>query len=619
MANEQQAGVLVRGPGTGTSDSIPAALSDGELVIPADDVRRFGAAHLMRMVKQMGSQLPEPGMKEGVQHAAAGGMIADPYGQPTNDVTRVGNSYSGGNVVGSVAINGQAPGGTVSTVDSYKAPPPPAAPPVLGTPAAQTPLAPKPVIPGAQVAPAPAAATPAAPSGLGIISSAPVQQVRSAFAPPVAPAPAAPAPAPQVPADRRLGLASGGLVDERDLNRAAFGFFPQMPTGGTPVARPLATQAQVRTVDATPAATAAIAAAPTAPGGAPEALPASSSVGPGPLSARGNVTDLGGASAPAADRVAQLNRDSDVQRSLSARALETAQQGVGGPTPGMGVIGPVDYANRNADFNDSAQMRTVLARGAAPGRGGAQAFQDAVQGAAMPLAQRAQQQALQTKEQGDTNRAQLQEQGLAARARVVDSRQQEANSIDRAKLGVDIYKSDQAARVAGAKAGLTEDQAKSAGYAVRMENALKLIGGVGATNPGATQPGLGTALVNVLPEALANKVRPEDRQRVEAAQLDALDAALTLNTGAAYTKEQLQGLSRSYFAQPGDADKTVSEKQQRLNSLIDTARLRAGPSGGTLADTAVQKATAANGGGAPPARAHPDDINAILKKYGGPK
>ena len=32
----------------------------------------------------------------------------------------------------------------------------------------------------------------------------------------------------------------------------------------------------------------------------------------------------------------------------------------------------------------------------------------------------------------------------------------------------------------------------------------------------------------MLPEGLANALRPEDRQRVEAAQLDALDAALTL-------------------------------------------------------------------------------------------
>jgi len=613
MANEPKAGVLVRGPGTSTSDSIPAALSDGEVVIPADDVRRFGAAQLMRMVKEMGSALPEPGVKDGVQHAATGGMIVDPYApQQPNSVTRVGNSYSGGNVSGNIAVNGQPAGGTVSTVNSYKAPPAPAAPPVLGAPAAVTPMALKPVAPGASGT-APAAAVPGA---------APAQVPGPVAAPAAPQAKIGSAPAQQFFASGPLAYAQGGLVDQEDLNRAAFGIYPRPSSQFSTNANDAALQRGVQAtgpasfVPAKPLSQAAIApATPTrfnattdprstlyagGPVAAPEAAaapeatpsaPVAPAAGLGPLSARGGVTDLGGASAPAADRLAQLNRDIAFQKD------KQTWRNPSDPTPGLAVIdnpGPVAAQS----MFDGAALRTTLARGAPPGRNGAQVFAQQVEGASIPLVQRAQQEALHTKEQGANQRSMFDQQGLAARAQMQDLRQQEANSIDRAKLGVDVYKSDQAARVAGAKAGLTEDQAKSAGYAVRMENALKLIGGVGATNPGVTRPGLGTALVNLLPEALANKARPEDRQRVEAAQLDALDAALTLNTGAAYTKEQLQGLSRSYFAQPGDADKTVAEKQARLNSLIDTARLRAGPSGGTLADTAVQKATAANAGGA---------------------
>lgn len=135
---------------------------------------------------------------------------------------------------------------------------------------------------------------------------------------------------------------------------------------------------------------------------------------------------------------------------------------------------------------------------------------------------------------------------------------------------------------------LTEDQAKSAGYAARMANAMNLLDSIGKSNPGATRPGAGTALLNMLPESAANLLRNDDRQRVEAAQLDALDAALTLNTGAAYTREQLQGMQRSYFAQPGDSDQTVAEKQQRLANLMETARLRAGPQGSQMADAVVQ-------------------------------
>lgn len=40
----------VRGPGTGTSDSIPAMLSDGEFVIPADTVRKVGVRRLQDLV-----------------------------------------------------------------------------------------------------------------------------------------------------------------------------------------------------------------------------------------------------------------------------------------------------------------------------------------------------------------------------------------------------------------------------------------------------------------------------------------------------------------------------------------------------------------------------------------
>lgn len=51
---EKEAGLKngghVRGPGTGTSDSIPARLSDGEFVLPADTVRKVGVRRLQDLV-----------------------------------------------------------------------------------------------------------------------------------------------------------------------------------------------------------------------------------------------------------------------------------------------------------------------------------------------------------------------------------------------------------------------------------------------------------------------------------------------------------------------------------------------------------------------------------------
>lgn len=199
-------------------------------------------------------------------------------------------------------------------------------------------------------------------------------------------------------------------------------------------------------------------------------------------------------------------------------------------------------------------------------------------------------------ERGNNARA-----GITAQAGIEEARIKAAND-NKPPAGYRWVGGGRLEPIPGGPAGdgkpLTEDQAKSAGYALRMDNALKLIGEIGKENPGALRPGAIEAATNTLPEALANTLRPEARQRVEAAQLDALDAALTLNTGAAYTREQLQGLSRSYFAQPGDDDKTVADKANRLQSLIDTARLRAGDKGSAMTDAAQAK-NAARAGGAP--------------------
>lgn len=171
---------------------------------------------------------------------------------------------------------------------------------------------------------------------------------------------------------------------------------------------------------------------------------------------------------------------------------------------------------------------------------------------------------------------------------MADKRAREEGALNRGVQirGQDLnYKSAAEAREAAkVKSGgtSTEDERKAAGYAVRMEDALRTLDAVGKEDPSATKPGAGTAVTNMLPEGVANYIRPENRQRVEAAQLDALDAALTLATGAAYTKEQLKGLARAYFAQPGDTEKTIGEKTQRLKTVVETARVRSGRSEETI-------------------------------------
>jgi len=76
----------VEGPGTSTSDSVPAQLSDGEYVIPANVVKAFGAEHFDGLVKQVtGSLPPPPTVKKGVVHATDGGVQHELGYEPTPD------------------------------------------------------------------------------------------------------------------------------------------------------------------------------------------------------------------------------------------------------------------------------------------------------------------------------------------------------------------------------------------------------------------------------------------------------------------------------------------------------------------------------------------------------
>jgi hypothetical protein len=720
-AKPMEHGGAVRGPGGPTSDSVPIWASAGEFMLPADTTAAVGKEKLQSLVDATHTPTRSPAEKMGRMARADGGIV-DP-----GAVTRIGNLYSGGNVSGDVSINGQAPGGTVSTADAFRAPPPPAPPPILGAPAAVTPMAPKPVVspmaalPGAAaVALAPVAApavTPPPPldyanrnaafnagadARTAMMSTPGVRRSNLAAAPTAGTAAATLA---ARPVQSIAAYADGGQIDDPrkplptfdspdavtqalggmaatargDMQRAAdvqlASLSPRVAAAASSPAPYVAEIPRGRYESAAPEAMSAPAAAPTAP--APEVAPApAASLAPAPAPApvaapAVPAPDLAAAVAPAtpqaqlatlpAARPNPLGGLADTNAQLAALQASNASIPQGGATL---IDGAAADADRRAQSNEQANLGNALARTSWSPRKGTQVNDAAVAAALTPIDARARMAQVTAKEAGDTQRAVIQERGADARARQALGVEQQRLALDGKKVTLDANRDDRAAAAAAptlalaqrkatlqsvvadpnstpaqrqaatqqianmegkevtgnqppagyertadgnlkfikggpadpdtpkGKGALTEDQAKSAGYAVRMENALKLIGEVEKTSPGAARPGVGTALINALPEGAANALRPESRQRVEAAQLDALDAALTLNTGAAYTKEQLHGLSRAYFAQPNDDDKTVLDKQNRLKSLIDTARLRAGASGSAMADTAVSKAAA---------------------------
>ena len=125
----------------------------------------------------------------------------------------------------------------------------------------------------------------------------------------------------------------------------------------------------------------------------------------------------------------------------------------------------------------------------------------------------------------------------------------------------------------------TEGERKAGSLLRRLEGSQAQMQAALKEDPSAAKPGVIPAGIRAIGlDVAANTATGEKRQRVEAAQLDMLDAALTLGTGAAYTKEQLEGYRKSYFPQLGDSSGTVKDKAARLNNVIQAARIAAGRS-----------------------------------------
>lgn len=267
-------GGMIRGPGTGTSDSIATEAEPGTFIMPADSTKAIGPRVLERMGKKVPVRLsngeyeipPEQVMgigaavlelmKESTHEAAedvdegeSGDRVAQMLasgGMVENDVTRVGNSYSGGNVGGNITVNGSPTAGTFNENPASRMgamPTPPAAPAPMASAAPS---------PAPQTAAAPAAA-PAAPMGWAernaqrsnqvtassILDSPERRAAQTALmpAPVAAPAPVAPPTAAQrfgtlpalgqpAPGEQPRRYADGGTV--KDEERAVFGLYPQM-------------------------------------------------------------------------------------------------------------------------------------------------------------------------------------------------------------------------------------------------------------------------------------------------------------------------------------------------------------------------------------------------------
>jgi len=146
--------------------------------------------------------------------------------------------------------------------------------------------------------------------------------------------------------------------------------------------------------------------------------------------------------------------------------------------------------------------------------------------------------------------------------------------------------------------GLTEGERKASTLLQRMQFSQGQLTQALLDDPNAAKPGLFTSALDMLSTPAANTLTSEARQRVASAQLDILDAALTLGTGAAYTKDQLEGYRKSYFPQIGDGPQQIKDKKARLENVISAAKIAAGKGAALVPDT-LSGASATNPLGLP--------------------
>jgi hypothetical protein len=160
---------------------------------------------------------------------------------------------------------------------------------------------------------------------------------------------------------------------------------------------------------------------------------------------------------------------------------------------------------------------------------------------------------------------------------------EDLNPAELMQLENKLYEMRIAERRAGATSiNMPTESERTAGYlTTRLKNSFEQYQQVLGEDSTASLPSLRAEIIKGVTRSdyLKNLATPENRQRVEAAQLDMISAALTLSTGAAYTKEELEAQRSTYFPQLGDKPGTIRDKAARLDKLLkEAAMVKAGRS-----------------------------------------
>ena len=132
----------------------------------------------------------------------------------------------------------------------------------------------------------------------------------------------------------------------------------------------------------------------------------------------------------------------------------------------------------------------------------------------------------------------------------------------------DGYLRPKAIPVAGSSADRpTDSEYKAAGFATRVENANAVIDTFEST---------GAALSGAVEKFLPNPMKDSDRQQLEQAQRNFVNAVLRRESGAVISDQEFENAAEQYFPQPGDTQAVIDQKRQNRMDALDALRQAGG-------------------------------------------
>jgi len=173
-----------------------------------------------------------------------------------------------------------------------------------------------------------------------------------------------------------------------------------------------------------------------------------------------------------------------------------------------------------------------------------------------------------------------------------------------APVGVSVTGAD--GRPVQGKAALTETQGNALGFGLRAKEAQKLLNGY--ESRGIGPQGIVDRTINGLP-VIGNSLIGEDQQAYNQAKQNFISAVLRKESGAAISAGEFANEDKKYFPQPSDGPKVLAQKQAARDMAIQALEIQSGrklPDASTKTKQTTSKQPAA----------HPDDINALMNKYG---